>query len=138
MPQTYETVASLKQQPGILQIMDEFQIVVGYEHTEYKYWLDTKQQIQPSIENVKSCCKTSMVTEIESQTIAWYDTGTESQMVATHNHTKTVSQTGMTIPNENQTAARYRQTNCRDQVFSICTRYLRPSDHKPRQTWRAH
>lgn len=58
--------------------MEEFQIVVGYEHTEYKLWMDTKQQIQPSTENVKSCYKRSKVTEIESQTVAWYDTGTES------------------------------------------------------------
>jgi hypothetical protein len=43
--------------------MEEFQIVVGYEHTEYKLWMDTKQQIQPSIANVNSCYKRSMVTE---------------------------------------------------------------------------
>lgn len=77
-------VASLQQQPLILQIMEEFQIAYVYERTEL--WMDTKQQIQPSTENVKSCYKRSMVTEIESQTTAWYDTGTESQMVATHNH----------------------------------------------------
>lgn len=71
--------------------MEEFRIVVGYEHTEYKLWMDTKQQIQPGMENVKSCYKRSMVTEIESQTIAWYDTATESQMVATHNHIKHIS-----------------------------------------------
>jgi len=53
--------------------------------------MDTKQQIQPSIENVKSCYKTSMVTEIESQTIAWYDTGTESEMVAKHSHINFIS-----------------------------------------------
>jgi hypothetical protein len=91
VPQTYETVASLQQQPLILQIMEEFQIVVGYERTEYKLWTDTKQQIQPGSENVKSCYKRSMVTETESQTIAGYDTGTESQMVATHNHINSIS-----------------------------------------------
>jgi len=53
--------------------------------------MDSQQQTQPSTENVKSCYKRSMVTEIESQTIAWYDTGTESQMLATQNHTNCIS-----------------------------------------------
>jgi len=46
-------VASVQQQPLILQVMEEFQIVVGYERTEYKLLLDTQQQIQHRIENVK-------------------------------------------------------------------------------------
>jgi len=46
-------VASVQQQPLILQVMEEFQIVVGYERTEYKLWLDTQQQIQHRIENVE-------------------------------------------------------------------------------------
>ena len=32
--------------------MYEFQVAVGYERTEHKQWLDTKQQTQTSTENV--------------------------------------------------------------------------------------
>jgi len=60
--------------------------------------MDTKQQIQPSTENVKSCYKRSIVTETESQTTAWYDTGTQSQMVATHNHINCISNSSQVWP----------------------------------------
>jgi hypothetical protein len=87
-------VASVKQQPQKLYVMDEFQIVVRYDSAEYKQWLDTKQQTQTSIGNVKSCYKISTITKMESQTTAWYDTGTESQMAATHKQINCISNRG--------------------------------------------